>query len=165
LYQAGQLAEVAPLLPGFIVSGQQLARDTHGHDRDQALVETSMLYQVSAGLLTILGFEDLGYAAAAEALTLAQTTDDPVAPLEATRNLGWVLLRQGRMAEAEALSVRTAEASEPRFGQAAPAHLHAWGQLLLIGTTAAIRQAPGRANDLLKPHAAGRPSPRRRPRQ
>lgn len=150
LYQAGQLAEVALLLPGFIVSGQQLARDTHGHDRDQALVESSQLYNVSAGLLTILGFEDLGYAAAAEALTLAHAADDTVAPLEATYTLGWVLMRQGRMAEAEALAVQTSEANEPRFGQAAPAHLSAWGHLLKIGTTAAIRQERhGRANDLL----------------
>jgi hypothetical protein len=59
-------------------------------------------------------------------------------------------VRQGRMAEAEALAVQTAEANEPRFGQAPPEHLSAWGHLLKWGTIAAIRQERhGRANDLL----------------
>jgi len=54
------------------------------------------------------------------------------------------------MAEAEALAVQTAEANEPRFGQATPAHLSVWGHLLKTGTIAAIRQERhGRVNDLL----------------
>jgi hypothetical protein len=68
----------------------------------------------------------------------------------ATNTLGYVLMRQGRMAEAETLVVQTAEAHEPRFGQAEPAQLSAWGHLLKTGTIAAIRQERyGRINDLL----------------
>jgi transcriptional regulator with XRE-family HTH domain len=150
LYQTGELAEVAALLPGFIVSGQQLARDTQGHDRDQALTEISQIYQVGAALLTKLGYEDLAYDAAKEALAMVHAVDDVLVSMSATQALGYVLLRQGRMAEAEALALQTAEANEPRFGKAVPAQLSAWGHILRIGTIAAARQERySQANDLL----------------
>ncbi len=108
---------MAALLPGFIVSGQQLFRDRRGQERDKALVETSQLYNVSSAVLTELGYEDLGYDAAKEALAIAEQADHALVPLWATTALEFVLLRQGRMAEAETLAVRTAEANEPRLGQ------------------------------------------------
>jgi transcriptional regulator with XRE-family HTH domain len=150
LYQTGEIADLAALLPGFIVSGQQLVRDTHDHERDQALAETSQLYQVGAGVLTQLGYEDLAYDVANEALTMSHTVDDVLVPMSATHALAYVLMRQGRMVEAEALAVRTAEANEPRFGQASPAQLAEWGHLVNIGMRAAVRQKRyDQANDLL----------------
>ena len=150
LYQTGRLADLAALLPGFIVSGQQLVRDTHDHERDQALVETSQLYNVASAVLTELGYEDLGYDAANQALAIAQQADHALVPLWATNALQFVLGRQGRIAEAEALAVRTAEANEPRFGQAVPAQLAAWGHVLRMGMVDAIRQERhSQAEDLL----------------
>jgi transcriptional regulator with XRE-family HTH domain len=139
LYQTGGIADLAALLPGFIVSGQQLVRDTHDHERDQALVETSQLYNVASAVLTELGYEDLGYDAAKEALAIAQHADHALVSLWATNALQFVLQRQGRLAEAEA-----------RFGQAAPAQLAAWGHVLRMGSVVAVRQQRhSRAEDLL----------------
>ena len=150
LYQTGELADLAAMLPGFILSGQQLIRDTHDHERDQALAETSQLYNVTSAVLAELGYEDLGYDAAKEALAIAEQADHALVPLWATTALAWVLGQQGRMAEREALAVRAAEANEPRFGQAAPAQLAAWGHLLRMGMVAAVRQQRhSRAEDLL----------------
>jgi transcriptional regulator with XRE-family HTH domain len=150
LYQTGKFAELAALLPGFIVSAQQLAGDAQGHERAQALVETSQLYNVSSAVLTELGYEDLGYDAAKEALAAALQADHPLVPMWATTALEFVLLRQGRMTEAEALAVRTAEANDPRLGRADPAELSAWGLILWYGMVAAIRQErQSQAADLL----------------
>jgi len=163
-YRAGRLAEVAPLLPGFIVSGRQRARDTQGQDRDQALVESSKLYQVGAGLLTILGFADLGYAAAAQALALAQAADDPVAPLNANPYYGL-----GAVAARSDGRSRSAGGTDGRSERAAvwPGRTRASA---CLGPTVVnwldCRNSPRTAwssQRSAQPHATGGPSPRRQP--
>lgn len=150
LFQAGQIADLAALLPGIIPSAVQLVQALHGRGRDRALVEASQLWNVGSAVLTTLGYEDLGYAAARQALELAHQADDALVPLWATAAMEYVLGRQGRLADAEALAVRTAEASEPRFGSADAAHISAWGHVVRLGMMAAVRQERhSQADDLL----------------
>jgi transcriptional regulator with XRE-family HTH domain len=140
LFQVGQLGDLAALLPGVIPSALQLANDLQGHARDRALVEASQLWNVGSAVLTTLGYEDLGYEAARQALDLAHHADDALVPLWATAAMEYVLGRQGRLGEAEGLAVRTAEANEPSFGSADAAHISAWGHVVRLGMMAAVRQ-------------------------
>ena len=83
-------------------------------------------------------------------MAMAHAVDDVLVSMSATHALAYVLMRQGWMAESEALAVRTAKANEPRSGEAQPAQLAEWGHLLNIGMRAAVRQKRySHANDLL----------------
>jgi hypothetical protein len=52
---------------------------------------------------------------------------------------GWLLMRQGRLDEAESVSISTAEAVEPRISRASRKELGAWGKLLVHASAAASR--------------------------
>jgi transcriptional regulator with XRE-family HTH domain len=150
LYRAGELASLATVLTPLIVSARTLAEELSGQERDQALTEESQLYNVASGVLVQLGYGDLGYLAAERAIATAMKVDDPLLPSVATGAMEFVLLRQGRMAEAEALAVKTAEANEPRFARATAEHLATYGLAIWTGMTAAARQGrTSQATDLL----------------
>ena len=87
------------------------------------------------------------------ALDLAR---DPVDRLAVANTLCWLLLRQGRLAESDALAQRSADESEPRrFSRASDAELAGWGRLWLRVTNAKIRNnEPGAAEDALRNAAA-----------
>ena len=133
LYRAGEFTNLAMVLPTTLVAGKLLAEELTAGDRSVALVELSQLYNLASRVLTQLGYEDLGYQAAEVALAVAQQVDDPLMSVDATTAMTYVLLRQGRMEEAQVLAVRTAEANEPRFGKSTPVELTTWGRVVLDG--------------------------------
>ncbi|MFC4146640.1 helix-turn-helix domain-containing protein [Micromonospora mangrovi] len=92
---------------------------------------TELLIQLRAG--------DLAYAAVSGALDAAQTAGDPVLGASTVKGTSWLLLRQGRLAEAEQVAIATADEIEPRVRRAQPAELAVWGWLLLAGAAAASR--------------------------
>ena len=150
LYRAGEFTNLAMVLPTTLVAGKLLAEELTGADRTVALTELSQLYDFGSGVLTQLGYEDLGYQAAETALMLARQVDDPLMPLKATNPMTFVLIRQGRMEEARALAIRTAEDHEPRFGKATPEELSIWGRVIWTGVTTAVRLGrTGAAEDVL----------------
>lgn len=53
--------------------------------------------------------------------------------------MSWVLIKQGRLADAEDVALRRAAAIEPNF-RSAPTELALWGVLILRAATAAVRQ-------------------------
>jgi hypothetical protein len=60
-------------------------------------------------------------------------------------------MRQGRLDEAEQVSVTTAEAVEPRISRASRKSLGAWGKLLVHGSAAAARNnRPAEAREMLR---------------
>jgi hypothetical protein len=64
---------------------------------------------------------------------------------------GWLLMRQGRLDEAEQVSIATADAVEPRISRATPQALGAWGKLLVHGSAAAARNnRPQEAREILR---------------
>ncbi|MGX7824534.1 helix-turn-helix domain-containing protein [Actinokineospora sp. 24-640] len=150
LYYSGEFAHLADLLPTTITAAQVLAERLSGSERNAVLTELSKLYSVCSGVLTQLGHEDLGWIAAKAAVTNANRTDNPLAPADATNAVTFVLIRQGRLDEAQDLSVSTAEAHEPRLGRAKTPELMSWGGLLWNGMTAASRLGRrSEAKDLL----------------
>lgn len=63
----------------------------------------------------------------------------------------WLLVRQGRFAEARELAQRWADDVEPRFSRATTEELAAWGWLLLQGAAAGMRDnRPGEAESMLR---------------
>ncbi len=82
---------------------------------------------------------------------------NPVDRVAAANTLCWLLLRQGRLAEASGLAQRSADEMEPRrFSRASDAELAGWGKLWLYVTNAKVRNnEPGAAEDALRnAHAA-----------
>jgi hypothetical protein len=83
---------------------------------------------------------DLAYRALSVALDAADETEDDLVGASVVTTMCWLLLRQGRFAEAEQLAVATADQIEPRFTRdTAPARYSVWGWLLLRAAAAATR--------------------------
>jgi transcriptional regulator with XRE-family HTH domain len=127
LYWAGDFAGLAAMLPALIGEGRLAAQYEYG----PASSVVAQTYDLAAALMVHLGKEDLAALAAERAVTAALASNDELlhATLEGT--YAWVLLHQGRLAEAENLAVAVADRIEPPFS--APAeHIAAWGNILML---------------------------------
>lgn len=85
--------------------------------------------------------------------TLQRAIDDATDQREAAavaNTRTWAMLRQGRVAEAEAYAVQWADRVEPRFSRATTGELACWGRLWLYAANASIRDnVESRADDAL----------------
>jgi hypothetical protein len=64
---------------------------------------------------------------------------------------GWLLMRQGRLDEAERLALATADDVEPRISRASKGELGVWGRLLIRASSAAARNnRPREAREMLR---------------
>ena len=137
-YWQGKLGELAAMLPGLIGEARLAGRDG-GAEACRALAQS---YQLAADLLVHMGSDDLAMVAAERALTAAARGDDELQHATLAGTASWVLLHQGRHADAEAVARRAAAAVEPRhLGTAAPEHLTVWGALLLSAAAPAAAEA------------------------
>ncbi len=136
LYRQGHFAELAVMLPGLIVAARQVAAGSDEAGSRNALLALAALYNLAAAVVVQLGWTDLGYVAAEQAVTAGEQAGDPSSTAVAVNAMSWVLLRQGRLAEAERIAVSTAERVEPRFSTATPVELSVWGSVLWGGLTA-----------------------------
>ncbi len=148
---ATALAELPPLL-----RDARLAVEAAGDDqRPAALRLLSQAEQMAGTVLIQLRRFDLAHRALDRALGNARAAGDDLLAAATIVSTGWLLLREGRLDEAERLSVATADAIEPSFTRAPPEHLATWGWLLLRGSAAAARDnRADRALDLLDAAAA-----------
>ena len=140
LYWAGRLSELAGMLPGLI--GE--ARLARGQSGPAAAAPLAQSYQLAADLLVHTGNDDLAMVAAERALAAAAAGDDELQHAVLCGTASWVLLHQGRAADAERVALAAAQKIEPRMSTAAPAHLTVWGSLLL--SAAAPAAAASRAD-------------------
>jgi transcriptional regulator with XRE-family HTH domain len=141
-YWRGGFAELAAMLPGLIGEARLAAGDG-GAPACKALAQSC---QLAADLMVHTGNDDLAMAAAERALAAAARGDDELQHAVLAGTASWVLLHQGRHADAETVARRAAAAVEPRaLGAASPVHLTAWGALLLTAAApaAALADAPG----------------------
>lgn len=87
-------------------------------------------------------------------VALQRALDDAADRMEGAATVNtmcWLLLRQGQLDKALALSVKWADEMEPRLSRATPAELSTWGWMLLRVSAAAIRNSQGgQAADALK---------------
>jgi transcriptional regulator with XRE-family HTH domain len=136
-YWAGDFVSLAAMLPALIGEAR-LAAQSAGPEASSLLAQS---YDLAAALMVHMGKEELAALAAERAVTAAVASNDEFlhAMLEGT--YAWVLLHQGRLAEAEQLAAAVADRVEPSFS--APAeHVAVWGHLLM--TALAPAAAAGR---------------------
>lgn len=141
LYWGGRLGELAAVLPGLIGEAR-LAGRRHGAPAHGPLAQS---YQLAADLMVHTGNDDLAAVAAERALSAAARGDDELQYVTLAGTASWVLLHQGRHADAERVARKAAEAAEPRvMGSAPRERLTVWGALLL--SAAAPAASAGRAS-------------------
>ncbi|MGH8903348.1 MAG: helix-turn-helix domain-containing protein [Egibacteraceae bacterium] len=151
LYRSGKFSTLSALLPELIRAGELATQQLTGQQRAAAFAALADVYQISASLMTQLGQGDLGWMAAQKATAAADHADDPNLRSVTVTTLSFVLLRQGRLAEAMQVALDTADANEPSLAKATPVELSVWGMLLWMGMTAASRsEKPAQAADLLR---------------
>lgn len=155
-YHANDYAVTLATLPGMLGEARALVHATPVNDQPAAHAIASQAHQLAGRLLIQLRQVDLAHVALTGALDHARLSGDQVVGASAAAPMCWLLIRQGRFAEAERLAVTTADRVEPRMSTASAAELAAWGFLLIKGAGAAVRDArDDDAAELLELAAAG----------
>ncbi|MDA0564801.1 helix-turn-helix domain-containing protein [Streptomonospora sp. S1-112] len=150
-YHRDHYPRTAELLPHLIRSAHGAVEhyDT-GVEREQALTVRSEVLQMAGRYLTQVRAYDLAHMALRDAVRDAVSIGDRLNAASGIIGQAWVLLRQGRLDEAEDLASRTADEVEPRLPQASREELAAWGWLLLRASAAAARNnRPSEARELV----------------
>jgi transcriptional regulator with XRE-family HTH domain len=156
IYHANDFATVLASLPALLGEARSLVSVTDGDARLEAHVLASRAHQLAGRLLIQLRRVDLAHVALDAAMDHARRSGDQVVGAEVVAPMCWLLLRQARFAEAEALAIRTADRVEPRLSAASPAELAAWGFLLVKAASAVVRDARhDEAREMLDLAAAG----------
>lgn len=137
-YWKGELGELAAVLPALIGEARLAERETGA----AACGPLAQAYQLAADLMVHMGNDDLAMTAAERALAAARRGDDELQHAVLAGTASWVLLHQGRHADAELVARRAAAAVEPRALGAAPReHLTVYGALLLTAAAPAASAA------------------------
>nr|WP_129839761.1 helix-turn-helix transcriptional regulator [Streptomyces sp. RFCAC02] len=151
-YYRDDYGTVAELLPSLVRSAHSAVRHFEGAaQHGDALRLRARVLQMAGRYLVQVRAYDLAHMALRDAVRDAAAAGDQGGVAAAVYQQGWLLIRQGRLDEAEAVSVVTADASEPRLSRASREALGAWGKLLVHGSSAAARNnRPGEARDMLR---------------
>lgn len=137
LYWAGAYSELAGVLPLLLRDGRAVTRD---HDTAPVWQGLALAYQLAASLCTQAGHPDWAYTAVERQLTAAGRASDALMAGMAVSTLSWVLLRQGRWEQAQAVAERRADELEPSLRRGEPEHLAVYGNLLIAAATPAARR-------------------------
>jgi transcriptional regulator with XRE-family HTH domain len=151
-YHRNEYGRVSELLPHLIISARAAVDALSGTAREvEALKLRSDAFQQAGRYLTQLRTYDLAHLALRDALADAHRAGDRLAAGAAVYLQGWVLMRQGRLDEAERVATAAAEALEPRISHASRDELAVWGRLLVKASSAAARNnRPAESRELLK---------------
>ncbi|MFG2737357.1 helix-turn-helix domain-containing protein [Streptomyces harbinensis] len=151
-YHRDDYATVAELLP-HLASSAQLAVDhyTGEAEHSRALRLRSDVLQQAGRYLTQVRVYDLAHLALRDARRDSMSAGDVLGAGSAVSLQAWTLIREGRLDEAERLTVASAEEIEPRISQATTEALGVWGKLWLKGSAAAARNnRPEVAREMLR---------------
>jgi transcriptional regulator with XRE-family HTH domain len=151
-YIAGRHSELLHTLPVLLADAHRLVHEAKGARLNSAYSVLSGAYRLGAGTAGRFGMDDLAFIAAERAVVAARRSDDPdIGVAVSTSYLVWVLVRQGRTAEAEEVAVRMAERVEPRMADRNTRALGVFGNLLFNAASAALRaDRPDRSDELLR---------------
>jgi len=143
---------VAELLPALVLSAHSAVDHfDNGAEQADALRIRSDVLQMAGRYLTQVRAYDLAHIALRDAVQDAARVGELPAVAAAVYQQGWLLMRQGRLDEAEQVSITTAEAVEPRISRASRLSLGAWGKLLVHASAAAARNnRPQEAREMLR---------------
>ncbi|WP_052847164.1 helix-turn-helix domain-containing protein [Streptomyces avicenniae] len=151
-YYRDDYGTVAQQLPALVRSAHLAVRhfDTGAEQTEALRLRACVLQMVGRYLVQVRAY-DLAQMALRDAVQDAVRADDQGGVAAAVYQQGWSLIRQGRLDEAEAVSVATADVTEPRLSRASRASLGAWGKLLVHGSSAAARNnRPHEAREMLR---------------
>jgi transcriptional regulator with XRE-family HTH domain len=151
-YHRDRYGEVAELLPALVLGAHAAVEHYRsGAAEESALRLRANVLQMAGRYLTQVRAYDLAHIALRDAVRDAAAVGDMDEVAGAVYQEGWLLIRQGRLDEAEAVSVETAEAVEPRISRATRRGLGGWGKLLVHASSAAARNnRPGEARQMLQ---------------
>lgn len=140
LYWRGGYSQLSGLLPGILRDGRAVASDGPAAEAEKVWGRLALAYQLAASLSVQAGHTAWAYQAVEKQLAAAERASDPLMAGMGVSTLSWVLLRQGRWAQARAVAEKKADELEPSFRRASPAHLAVYGNLLTAAATPAARQ-------------------------
>ncbi|MFI9341600.1 helix-turn-helix domain-containing protein [Streptomyces sp. NPDC052773] len=151
-YHRDDYGYVADFLPSLVHAAHSAVDHfDHGPEHTEALRIRSDVLQMAGRYLTQVRAYDLAHIALRDAIEDAARVKDMGGVAAAVYQQGWLLMRQGRLDEAEQVSIATADAVEPRISRATPQALGAWGKLLVHGSAAAARNnRPQEAREILR---------------
>ncbi|MBX7264901.1 helix-turn-helix transcriptional regulator [Micromonospora sp. Llam7] len=154
-YQANDYGTALSALPPLLLDVRAAAGMADNEARPAALVLFARALHLTGNLLIQLRAGDLAQTALTAALDAAEEAGDQVVAATVVQGMTWLLMRQGRLAEAAELATCTADQIEPRFSRAAPAELAAWGWLAMGAAAAYARDnRPDVAAELVDAAAA-----------
>ncbi|MEV6693347.1 helix-turn-helix transcriptional regulator [Micromonospora sp. NPDC051196] len=154
-YQANDYATTLSTLPPLLLDVRAAAGLAADDARPAALLLQARTLHLTGNLLIQLRAGDLAQTALSDALDAAETAGDQVVAATVMQGMCWLLMRQGRLAEAAELATRTADQIEPRFSRATPAEFAAWGWLAMGAAAAHARDnRPDVAAELVDAAAA-----------
>ncbi|MFG3493579.1 helix-turn-helix domain-containing protein [Streptomyces sp. NPDC047928] len=140
LYWADRYDSVARQLPALLRDTEATVTAVEGdedrHEADKARTHSLLL---AGKYLTQVRQYDLAYYALAESIRTARESGQQSAAGTGIVGMCWLLLRQDRFDESEALALRTAEVMEPRMSSAKPDELAIWGELWLRVASSTVR--------------------------
>ncbi|WP_405793365.1 helix-turn-helix transcriptional regulator [Streptomyces sp. NBC_01506] len=140
LYWADRYDSVARQLPALLRATEAAAADAEGdQDKTEAVQARTFSLLLAGKYLTQVRQYDLAYHALAESIRLARESGQTLTAGTGIVGMCWLLLRQDRFDESEALALQTAEAMEPRMSSAKPSELAVWGELWLRVASATVR--------------------------
>lgn len=151
-YHRDNYGEVAEFLPALVHSAHAAVEHfDNGAEHTEAIQVRSDVLQMAGRYLTQVRAYDLAHIALRDAIQDAVRVDDMGGVAAAVYQQGWLLMRQGRLDEAEQVSIATADAIEPRMSRATRPALGAWGKLLVHSSAAAARNnRPKEAREVLR---------------
>lgn len=151
-YSGDNYGHLAQFLPALIASARLAVEHfDNGPQHTEALKLRSDVLQMAGRYLTQVRAYDVAHPAIRDALLDAVTAGDRARAASAVYLQGWLLMRQGRLDEAERLALATADEVEPRISRASKAELGGWGRLLVRASSAAARNnRPREAREMLR---------------
>lgn len=151
-YASDSYGRLAQFLPPLITASR-LAVDHYssGPHHAEALKLRSDVLQMAGRYLAQVRVYDLAHTALRDALLDAVAAGDQAKAASSVYLQGWVLMRQGRLDEAERLTLATADDVEPRISRASKPELGVWGRLLVRASSSAARNnRPQEAREMLR---------------
>jgi transcriptional regulator with XRE-family HTH domain len=157
LYWRGQYIEAGSVVAPFLTAAAARLHDQPVGEQAPAWGVLSDAYRLAGYVANLMGARDLAYAAIGHAQNAAERGADDMRVALVGSGRSWVYLRDARLPEALALAEKSAADIEPRFSQATPAELTAYGSHVNFAAVVASRMGDKeRAADFLsQSHAAG----------
>ncbi|GHH69255.1 hypothetical protein GCM10018793_01430 [Streptomyces sulfonofaciens] len=137
MYWQGQYSELSGTLPLLLRDGRAVVRE---NPTEPVWQQLALAYQIAASLAAQSGHADWAFQAVERQLAAARRASDPLMEGMGVSTLSWVLLRQGRWEQAQAIAEKKADELEPSFRRATPDHLAVYGSLLVAAATPAARR-------------------------